>query len=154
MKVELKEIKNIQLFKAYQMHFKGFLPTFINYRDKINPIFCTYAKFKKYFNNKNMYMYFITLGELYVGQIWILQKEEVCKLVRIFVLSKFQNKGIATQAILQAEQIFNHQNHWWLDTIKQEQNNCHLYEKLGYKPNGKEKVINKHMTIIEYEKRT
>lgn len=56
MKVELRKIKKTELFKAYIMHFKGFLPTFINYRDKINPIFCTYPKFKKYFKYQDISM--------------------------------------------------------------------------------------------------
>lgn len=30
--------------------------------------------------------------------------------------------------------------------------NVHLYQKLGYKPNGKEKIINDKMTITEFEK--
>lgn len=63
MKVELRKIKSTELSKAYKMHFKGFLPAFINHRDKIKPIFCTYPKFKKHFNHKDMYMYFITLNE-------------------------------------------------------------------------------------------
>lgn len=152
MKVELRKIKKTELFKAYIMHFKGFLPTFINYRDKINPIFCTYPKFKKYFNHQDISMYFIILNDIPVGQIWILKKDSICKLARIFVLKEFQNNGIATQVILQAEQIFSGQKHWLLDTIKQERNNCHLYEKLGYTQTSNEKVINKRMTIIEYEK--
>lgn len=152
MKVQLSKIKRADLFKAYVMHFKGFLPTFIKYRDKINPIFCTYPKFKKYFNHKDMSMYFLISNNVPVGQIWILQKESFCKLARIFVLKKYQNKGLATQAIIQAEQIFNGQKHWCLDTIKQEHKNCRLYEKLGYTQTSNEKVINNRMTIIEYEK--
>lgn len=37
-------------------------------------------------------------------------------------------------------------------TTKSKFSNVHLYQKLGYKPNGKEKIINDKMTIIEFEK--
>lgn len=153
MKIVLKEITKRDLPKAYAMHFKGFLPTFIRYKDWFNnPIFRTYPKFKTYFQHENMFMYFIICDDMPVGQIWIVKKDDMCKLARIFVLKQYQNKGIATQAILQAEQLFNDRQRWWLDTIKEEKNNCHLYEKLGYRQIGKEKKINKRMTIIEYEK--
>lgn len=153
MKVELVKISKGKLKSAFLMHFKGFLPTFFKYRDWLkNPIFLTYPKFKKYFYHKNMFMYFIFFCGKPVGQIWILEKKDKLKLVRIFVLKEYQNKGIATSAILQAEQLFKSSYRWWLDTIKEEKNNCHLYEKLGYKQIGAEKRINKRMTIIEYEK--
>lgn len=153
MNIRLKLITENDLPYAYRMHFKGFFPTFIKYRDWFkNPVFRTYPEFKSYFHHKNMFMYFIVCDDIPVGQIWILKKDDMCKLARLFVLKEFQNKGIATQAIFQAEQIFSDRQRWWLDTIKEEQNNCHLYEKLGYKQVGEEKKFNKRMTIIEYEK--
>ena len=65
---------------------------------------------------------------------------------------KYQNKGYATKAIIDIEKLYSYYNHWQLDTIKEEKKNVHLYQKLGYKPNGKEKIINDKMTIIEFEK--
>ena len=62
-------------------------------------------------------------------------------------------RGIAQQVIKIAENLFSANKRWCLDTIKQEKNNCHLYEKLGYTPCGVERKINKRMTIIKYEKR-
>lgn len=153
MKIKLAEITKRELKSAFLMNFKGFLPTFFKYRDwGKNPIFLSYKNFVKYFSHTGMFMYYILCNDKPVGQIWLLKKDDKIKLVRIFVFKKYQNKGIATKAILQAEKIFNQQKQWWLDTIKEEQNNCHLYEKLGYKQNGTEKKINKRMTIIEYEK--
>lgn len=153
MEIKLTEIAKRELKSAFIMHFKGFLPTFFKYRDfGKNPIFLSYKNFVKYYNHIDMFMYYILCDDKSVGQIWLLKKNNRIKLVRIFVLKKYQNKGIATKAILQAEQIFNCPHHWWLDTIKEEHNNCHLYEKLGYKLNGTDKKINKRMTIIEYEK--
>ena len=41
---------------------------------------------------------------------------------------------------------------WRLDTIEEEAGNCHLYEKIGYRRTGENKVINEKMTLIFYEK--
>ena len=68
------------------------------------------------------------------------------------MLPKYQNKGYATKAIIDIEKLYSYYNHWQLDTIKEEKKNVHLYHKLGYKPNGKEKIINDKMTITEFEK--
>lgn len=155
MKTKLAEIKENKLISAFLMHFRGFFPTFLRYRDwGNNPIFLLYPKFKKYFHSENMFMYFIFCDDKPVGQIWIAKKENEIKLARLFVLKKFQNRGIATKALQQAEQIFSGRQRWSLDTIKEEKNNCHLYEKFGYRQIGAEKKINRRMTIIEYEKET
>lgn len=47
----------------------------------------------------------------------------------IFIISKFQNKGIASKVIEQLFGIYPNTIEWRLDTIKQETGNCHLYEK-------------------------
>lgn len=153
MKVELVEIKENEIKFAFRMHFKGFLHTFFKYRDWwYNPIFLAYPKFRKYFYSENMFMYFIFCDDKPAGQLWILKKENEIYLARLFVLKEFQNKGIAARSLQLAEQIFTGRQRWSLDTIKEEKNNCHLYEKSGYKQTGTEKKINKRMTIIEYEK--
>lgn len=41
---------------------------------------------------------------------------------------------------------------WRLDTIKQEEKNCYLYEKCGFVRVGNETVINEKMTLVEYTK--
>ncbi|MGN1123981.1 MAG: GNAT family N-acetyltransferase, partial [Eubacterium sp.] len=65
-------------------------------------------------------------------------KGSTASIARIFVLKNWQNKGIAQNAIIQAEKFFDSYKLWTLDTIKQEKNNCHLYEKMGYKRTGKQ----------------
>ena len=40
---------------------------------------------------------------------------------------------------------------WKLETILQEERNCHLYEKCGFKRFGEEHVVNDKMTLIMYE---
>lgn len=48
--------------------------------------------------------------------------------------------------------MYNDARYWELDTILQEQGNCYLYEKLGYRRTGEIKQINDEMTIVSYEK--
>jgi L-amino acid N-acyltransferase YncA len=43
---------------------------------------------------------------------------------------------------------------WRLDTIKEENGNCHLYEKCGFVRVGEEHVINAYMTLVDYERNT
>ncbi|MCC8072632.1 MAG: GNAT family N-acetyltransferase [Clostridiales bacterium] len=130
----------------------GFLATYLKYRDKINPIFNSYSYFEKMYTNPKLTMFWIISNERRVGEIWIATGDDYAKIARIFVLKHWQNQGIAQTAILQVEQIFSSYDTWYLDTIMQEKNNCHLYEKLGYVRTKAEKKINSRMTVIDYEK--
>ena len=68
------------------------------------------------------------------------------------VIPEFQGQGIAKQALLEIENIHSEINKWSLDTILQEEGNCHLYEKIGYKRTGKQEKLNDKMTLVYYEK--
>ncbi len=151
--VKLELIKENEKKQAFKMNRKGFVPTFFKYYDRINPIFETYKKFCFFYNYPDTYMFWISLDGKAVGEIWINIKNDTTRLARLFVLKEFQNRGIAQNAIKIAENLFPNNKRWCLDTIKQEKNNCHLYEKMGYIPCGAERKINKRMTIINYEKR-
>lgn len=41
---------------------------------------------------------------------------------------------------------------WFLDTIKEEAGNCHVYEKMGFVRIGAEREVNERMTLVHYEK--
>lgn len=150
--VELKEIKRNEIIAALIFHRIGFLPTFVKYKDRTNPVFRTFFDFIKYYKSSSLTMFWIIFDSKKVGQIWIKTSDDCVLLARIFVLKKWQNKGIAQQAILQTEKIFAEYKLWKLDTIMQEKKNCHLYEKLGYKQTGHRQRINNKMTVIDYEK--
>ena len=66
-------------------------------------------------------------------------------------MKEYRNRGYAQAAIREAEKIHG-DSCWCLDTILQEEGNCHLYEKLGYRKTGETKIINDKMTIVFYEK--
>ena len=69
----------------------------------------------------------------------------------IVIMKEFRNKGLAQKAFEEVEKIHGHDN-WKLDTILQEEGNCYLYEKLGYKRTGLVENINDKMDIVYYEK--
>lgn len=101
------------------------------------------------------HFYFICIGLQKVGAIRIVDKKEAGKNKRIsplFILPKFQGQGIAQKAIRLCEEIHG-DNDWELATILQEQKNCHLYEKMGYRKTGKTEVINERLTFVFYEKK-
>ena len=70
----------------------------------------------------------------------------------IFVIPKFQGKGIAQKVIQKVFELYPDTLTWKLDTIKQEPGNGHLYEKCGFVRYGDEDVINGKMTLVKYEK--
>ena len=57
----------------------------------------------------------------------------------------------AVKTFEEVEKIHGNDN-WKLDTILQEEGNCHLYEKLGYKRTGLVEKVNERMDIVYYEK--
>lgn len=99
------------------------------------------------------YYYLIQFENEYVGAIRIVDKEENEKktISPFFVLPKYRNRGIAQQTLKLVEQIHGAQN-WLLDTIMQEEGNCHLYEKMGYHRTGEMKEVSDIMTLIVFEK--
>ena len=134
------------------MQKKCFKPIYEKYQDETNPCKESIIKFISRTTKPNFKMYWIIENDTKVGQIWVATKNNTAKLARLFVLPKFQNKGYATNAIIDIEKLYSYYSHWWLDTIKEEKKNIHLYQKFGYKSNGKEKIFNDKMTIIEFEK--
>ena len=100
------------------------------------------------------YYYFICLGAKKVGAIRIIDKKEPGENKRIspiFILPEFQGQGIAQRAIRICEEMHGREG-GELDTILQEQKNCYLYEKMGYRRTGKTEVINDKLTLVFYEK--
>lgn len=74
------------------------------------------------------------------------------QLKQIFILPKHQGHGYAQAAILAMEAMYPHAALWELDTIKQEGELRHLYERMGYRPTGREYDLQEGMTLMDYEK--
>ena len=69
----------------------------------------------------------------------------------IFILPKYQDRGIGYAAIMKSFDLYPEVETWKLDTILQEERNCHLYEKCGFKRVGEEHPVNDVMTLVDYE---
>jgi GNAT superfamily N-acetyltransferase len=97
----------------------------------------------------------IKLNKTSVGGIRIRTYNEglLCNVGPLFVLPEYQNKGIAQKTFELIEKKYKPQNGWILDTILEEDGNCHLYEKMGYKKTGEIEQINETMHIVYYEKK-
>ena len=100
------------------------------------------------------YYYFIEYDGEVVGAIRVVDKKEVGKAKRIspiFIMEQYRNRGLAQLAMEEAERLHGSDN-WELDTILEEEGNCYLYEKMGYRKTGKIEKINERMTIVFYRK--
>lgn len=101
------------------------------------------------------YYYFICMGLRKVGAIRIVDKKEPGKNKRIspiFILPQFQGQGIGQKAIQMCEELHGGTG-WALDTILQEEKNCYLYEKMGYRRTDRTEVVNERLTLVFYEKK-
>ena len=98
--------------------------------------------------------YFIVMDGEKVGAIRIWDRKDGTTRKRVsplFIMPQHRNKGIAQWALSEVERI--HGNELWeLDTILQEEGNCHLYEKMGYHTIGLYREIKDGMTIVYYHK--
>ena len=103
---------------------------------------------------KQTYFYFIMADGRVVGAIRVVDFHDPARRKRIsplFILPEHRNRGYAQQAIAEAERL--HGAHGWtLDTILQEDGNCHLYEKMGYQRTGEERKVNDRLTLVVYTK--
>lgn len=99
------------------------------------------------------YYYFIMDGDTAVGAVRVVDMKDGSpkRISPIFIMKEHRGKGFAKAAIRAAEKLHGADN-WSLDTILQEEGNCRLYEKMGYRRTGDTQVINERMTLVFYEK--
>jgi GNAT superfamily N-acetyltransferase len=148
-KSELKDAATI-----HEMQIKAFMPLLEKYQDyKTSPANETVERIITRINQYFTDYYIIKSFEVAVGGIRVVKKDnKTYRVSPIFIMPEHQGKGIAQKVFAMIEQIYDDAKLWELDTIMQEDGNCYLYEKLGYKRTGKTKVINDKMTIVFYEK--
>jgi GNAT superfamily N-acetyltransferase len=156
MKITLIKASVENAEEIHQMQLKTFKPLLEKYHDYDRSpgnekIERTIARI----NEKITDYYIIKLKKTSVGGIRIRTYDEglLCKVGPLFVLPEYQNKGIAQKTFEMIEKRYKPKNGWILDTILEENGNCHLYEKMGYKKTGKIEQINEIMHIVYYEKK-
>ena len=141
--------------ELHAMQVKSFIELLEKYQDfDTSPANESVEKVEARLKQDFTYFYFICIGLQKAGAIRIVDKKELGKNKRIsplFILPEFQGQGIAQRAIQLCEEIHGNEE-WELETILQEQKNCHLYEKMGYQQNGKTEIINEKLTLVCYQK--
>lgn len=148
-KAELKDAETI-----HTMQIKSFMPLLERYHDfETNPANEPIEKIVGRINQPFTDYYIILNDVVAVGGIRIVKMDNKrYRISPIFILPECQGKGVAQKVFQIVEQIYSDARAWELDTILQEQENCYLYEKLGYKKTGKTEIINSKITLVSYEK--
>lgn len=154
MEISLSKSNLNEASTIHVMQMKAFKPLLDKYQDfETSPANETVERIRTRMNQSFTDYYIIKSSGFAVGAIRIVRKvNRTYRVSPIFILPEYQGKGIAQKVFTIIEHIYDDAKIWELDTILQEQGNCYLYEKLGYKRTGKIEVINEKMTIVFYEK--
>lgn len=160
--------KEIELVRAgiedaeliHQMKYESFLPLYEKYHDdETSPVKEDPDSVIRKIQQDWTDYYMIRFKGENAGAVRIRKQlkgnqavEDVRYISPIFLLPRFQNQGIGYCVLQEIFKKYNEVITWKLDTIKQEQGNCHLYEKCGFVRTGEEKPVNEFMTLIDYEK--
>ena len=154
MSITLKRIDMKDCEKLWKMQVEAFSELLEKYRDyDISPANEPVSRVEERLKQPFTYYYFIMDGDTAVGAVRVVDMKDGSRkrISPIFIMSEFRGRGFAQAAIKAAEELHGTHN-WGLDTIMQEEGNCHLYEKLGYRRTGESHIINNRMTIVMYEK--
>ena len=158
---------NIQLIRArkedaelvHRLQVAAFMPLYEKYHDDAtSPAKETLEKIIWKIEDVNGAFYLIYCDNTPIGGIRVRNHngEKVEKYVNwispIFIVSEFQNQGIASLVINKIFDLYPDTITWRLGTIKEEKGNCYLYEKLGFVRFGDEEIVNECLTLIKYEK--
>lgn len=148
MKIEKAEIKDLpeilELQKlAYQSEAKIYndftIPPLIQTLEGIKDDFVHQIFLKAVINNK------------IIGSVRAYKKEKTCYIGRLIVHPDFQNQGIGTKLMNEAENNFKDAKKFELFTGYKSKKNIYLYQKLGYKISRTQK-INDNVKLVYLEK--
>ncbi|UNP79097.1 GNAT family N-acetyltransferase [Bacillus nitratireducens] len=137
------------------MQIDSFSPLLNKYKDyETNPANELIERTILRINNPDGGFYKIIENTNLVGAICISRKDEVFKfwISPMFILPKYQGNGIAQKVLILIEEMFPEITTWELATILEEERNCFLYEKMGYKRTKVIKKLNDKTTLIYYKK--
>ncbi|PUB13391.1 N-acetyltransferase [Paenisporosarcina sp. OV554] len=154
MVVKLEKAIESDANAIFEIQVIAFKPLLEKYKDfNTNPANETINRVVTRINNPTGDFYKIIAENVLVGAIYVFWKEQTQFWISpMFILSAYQGKGIAQQAITLIEKFFPHATTWELATIMEEERNCYLYEKLGYIKTGVIKQLNDDTTLVFYKK--
>ena len=150
----LRLIEKNECEKLWRMQVEAFSDLLEKYRDyDISPANEPMSRIMERLEQPFTYYYFIMDGDTAVGAVRVVDMKDSSpkRISPIFIMKEHRGKGFAKAAIRAVEELHGADN-WALDTILQEEGNCRLYEKMGYRRTGDTQVINERMTLVFYEK--
>lgn len=141
--------------QLWEMQIQAFSGLLAKYQDfETSPGNEPLQKVQQRLAQSETYFYFICAEGQKVGAIRVVDEKrdgEKKRISPLFILEQYRGKGFAKKAIRACEAMHGPE-HWALDTILQEEGNCRLYEKMGYRATGETKRISDAMTLVYYEK--
>ncbi|CAM3902316.1 MULTISPECIES: GNAT family N-acetyltransferase [Bacillus cereus group] len=155
MEISLKKAIENDAAVLFQMQKDSFNPLLNKYKDyNTNPANEFIEKTILRINNPSSNYYKIIIDSNLVGAICISQKEIPYKfwISPMFIHPNYQGKGIAQKVLILIEKMFPEVRSFELATILEEERNCFLYEKMGYKRTEIIKKLNDKTTLIYYKK--
>lgn len=154
MNMRLEKATDRDSQSIFDIQVKAFIPLLDKYKDyETNPANESIDRIIMRINRPNGGFYKILFDNKFIGAICVFWKEEGQFWISpMFILPTYQGKGIAQKAIYLIEEMFPQATSWELATILEEERNCYLYEKMGYKQTGVSKKLNDSATLIYYKK--
>lgn len=153
-------MSSIKLIKAlssdtallHDIQVSSFMPLYEKYHDDdTSPAKESADAIAWKINNSDFYI--VYEGDEAVGGVRVVaDSDNICRISPIFLLPRYQNKGMGSKVMELVFSLYPKAEKWQLATISEEELNCHFYEKLGFVRTGSRTVINEHMTIIGFEK--
>ncbi len=157
-KLKLAEEKDAECMHGLQV--EAFMPLYEKYKDDdTSPAKESLERITCKIVEVNSDFYFIMFNGEKVGGVRVRWHhggkvyENVNWISPIFIIPKFQNRGIAGKVIEKLFDSYPDTKEWKLETIKQEKGNCHLYEKYGFVRVGEDIAVNDRMILVEYVKK-
>lgn len=155
MEITLEKATENDVAALFQMQIDSFTPLLNKYKDyETNPANESIEKTILRINNTSSNYYKMIIDSNLVGAICISQKEIPYKfwISPMFIHPNYQGKRIAQRVLILIEEMFPKAQSFELATILEEERNCILYEKMGYKRTEVIKKLNDKTTLIYYKK--
>ena len=154
MRISLNKASMRDAEAIHQLQVESFLPLLRKYRDyDTNPANEDVERIIDRLKQPHTTYYFIILDGTRIGAIRIIYNDEIrrARISPMFIVPERQGKGYGQDAMALVEGVVDAEC-WELETILQEEGNCYLYEKMGYRRTGVTRELNDKMTIVFYKK--
>ena len=139
---------------AKQIITEAYLPLLEKYHDKKeNPANKTTEDIEYDLMRNNSDAYLLMLNKKPIGYVRVGQRTKgEFSIADLAIIPQYQGNGYAQFFLKEIEKLYPMAEKWSLVTIKEEEKDCHLYEKLGYVQKNILQEVNEDMHFVLYEK--